>query len=52
MLNITSLTVFTRIMLLLLMYIGRIGAFTLFAIFLKDDNDTIVKLPEGNVLVG
>ena len=52
MLKVASLTMFTRILLIFLMYIGRIGAFTLFAIFFKEENDSVVMIPEGNVLVG
>ena len=52
MLEVVNLTVFTRIVLILLMYIGRIGAFTLFAVFFSEESDSIIKLPEGNLLVG
>lgn len=42
----------TKIIIIMLMYIGRLGALTLFDLLLKDANDTIVEKPEGKVLVG
>ena len=42
----------TKIIIIILMYIGRLGALTLFDLLLKDTNDTIVEKPEGKVLVG
>ena len=52
MLQVTSLSVFTRLLLIFLMYVGRIGAFTLFAVFFKEENNAIIQVPEGNLLVG
>lgn len=45
-------TVATKIIIIVLMYIGRLGALTLFDLLLKDRNDTIVEKVEGKVLVG
>ena len=45
-------TIATKIIIIILMYIGRLGALTLFDLLLKDRNDTIVEKPEGKVLVG
>ena len=45
-------TVATKIIIIVLMYIGRLGALTLFDLLLKDRNDTIVEKAEGKVLVG
>ena len=42
----------TKIIIILLMYTGRLGALTLFDLFLKDKNNSIVEKPEGKVLVG
>ena len=42
----------TKIIIIILMYIGRLGALTLFDLLLKDRNDTIVEKAEGKVLVG
>ena len=42
----------TKIILIFLMYIGRLGALTLFSLFLKDKNNSIVEKPQGKVLVG
>ena len=47
-----SAKIATKIILIILMYIGRLGALTLFDLLLKDHNDTIVNKPEGKVLVG
>ena len=44
--------VFTKIILTLLMYTGRLGALTLFDLFLKDKNNSVVEKPDGKVLVG
>lgn len=52
MLKVTDLTLFTRIFLILLMYIGRVGAFTIFAVFLEKKNGRMVQSPRGNMLVG
>lgn len=45
-------SVLTKIIIIILMYIGRLGALTLFSLFLKDKNNSIVEKPEGKVLVG
>lgn len=42
----------TKIILIFLMYIGRLGALTLFSLFLRDKNNSIVEKPQGKVLVG
>lgn len=42
----------TKIIIIFLMYIGRLGALTLFDLLLKDRNNTFVDKPEGKVLVG
>ncbi|MBE6530184.1 MAG: Trk family potassium uptake protein [Ruminococcaceae bacterium] len=42
----------TKIIITFLMYIGRLGALTLFDLLLKDKNNSIVQKPEGKVLVG
>lgn len=42
----------TKVIITILMYIGRLGALTLFDLFLKDKNDAVVGKPEGKVLVG
>ena len=48
----SSAKIATKIIIIILMYIGRLGALTLFDLLLKDRNDTIVNKPEGKVLVG
>ena len=45
-------TIMTKIIITLLMYIGRLGALTLFDLILKNKNNSIVQKPEGKVLVG
>ncbi len=42
----------TKIIITLLMYIGRLGALTLFDLLLKNKNNSFVQKPEGKVLVG
>lgn len=44
--------IITKLIIIVLMYIGRLGALTLFSLFLKDKNNSIVEKPEGKVLVG
>lgn len=44
--------VITKIVLIILMYAGRIGALTLFDALIKNNNDLVLKKPEGKVLVG
>ena len=45
-------TIPTKIIITFLMYIGRLGALTLFDLILKDKNNSIIQTPEGKVLVG
>lgn len=47
-----TLGVISKLILIFLMYIGRIGALTLFSLFFKRHNDLILKNPEGKILVG
>lgn len=42
----------TKIIIIILMYTGRLGALTLFDLLLKDKRNSIVEKPEGKVLVG
>lgn len=51
---ITGVTtsVFTKIIISFLMYVGRIGAFTLFSLLVKEQKGITLKKPEGKVLVG
>lgn len=42
----------TKIIITILMYFGRLGAMTLFDLFLRDKNNSAVEKPEGKVLVG
>lgn len=42
----------TKLILIFLMYIGRLGALTLFSVIMKDRNDSLIEKPEGKVLVG
>ena len=42
----------TKIIITFLMYIGRLGALTLFDLILRNKNNSIVQKPEGKVLVG
>ena len=52
-LNITAnAMVFTKIILIFLMFFGRLGALTLFNLFLKDKHTSIIEKPDGKVLVG
>ena len=44
--------VFTKIVLIFLMYSGRLGALTLFSLFIADRNDNIIDEPKGKLLVG
>ncbi|MDD7735350.1 MAG: potassium transporter TrkG [Bacilli bacterium] len=45
-------SVFTKIILIFLMYSGRLGALTLFSLFIVDRNDKIIDEPKGKILVG
>ena len=52
-LGITSqASVLTKIILIILMYFGRLGAFTLFDLLFKDKTSEMLRKPEGKVLVG
>lgn len=42
----------TKIIITFLMYVGRLGALTLFDLLLRDKNNSIVQKTEGKVLVG
>ncbi|MCH5171850.1 MAG: Trk family potassium uptake protein [Erysipelotrichales bacterium] len=42
----------TKIILIVLMYFGRLGAFTLFDLLFKDKTSEMLRKPEGKVLVG
>lgn len=42
----------TKLILIFLMYIGRLGALTLFSVIMKDRNNSLIEKPEGKVLVG
>ena len=42
----------TKIIITILMYVGRLGALSLFDLFLHDKNNSIIEKPEGKVLVG
>ncbi|MCH5179866.1 MAG: Trk family potassium uptake protein [Erysipelotrichales bacterium] len=45
-------SVLTKIVLIILMYFGRLGAFTLFDLLFKDKTSEMLRKPEGKVLVG
>ena len=45
-------TIFTKLLLTFLMYIGRLGAFSLFDLIFKTNNKVLLEKPEGKVLVG
>lgn len=42
----------TKIILIFLMYAGRIGALTLFDALIKNQKDLVLKKPEGKIMVG
>ena len=44
--------VITKVIIIILMYIGRLGALTLFDLLLRDKKNPVVSNPEGKVLVG
>lgn len=48
----SSLTVFSKIVLIVLMYLGRIGAFGLFYLIFRKNNKHLIAYPEGRILVG
>lgn len=45
-------SVLTKLIIAFLMYVGRIGAFTLFSLLVKEQKGITLKKPEGKVLVG
>ncbi|MCR5741635.1 MAG: Trk family potassium uptake protein [Gammaproteobacteria bacterium] len=45
-------SIFTKIVLILLMYAGRLGALALFSVFFNAKNEYLLNEPEGRVLVG
>ena len=47
-----SCGVFTKIILTLLMFTGRLGALALFSLFMKKHNENILDEPQGRVIVG
>ena len=47
-----SLSVFSKVIIIILMFAGRIGAFALFDLLIKDKGSDIVSMPEGRILVG
>lgn len=44
--------IMTKVILILLMYAGRIGALTLFDALIKNQKDLVLKKPEGKIMVG
>ncbi len=44
--------VFSKIILILLMFTGRLGALALFSLFMKKRNENILDEPQGRVIVG
>lgn len=44
--------VMTKVVLIILMFAGRIGALTLFDVLIKNHKDLVLKKPEGKILVG
>ena len=48
----TKASALTKIVLIILMYLGRLGAFALFDLVFKDKTYKMLKKPEGKVLVG
>lgn len=42
----------TKVILILLMYAGRLGALALFSVFIKEKNEHILGEPKGKVMVG
>ena len=47
-----SAGIITKIILILLMYAGRLGALALLSVFVKGKNEYILEEPKGKVLVG
>lgn len=47
-----SACLMTKVILILLMYAGRIGALTLFDALIKNQKDLVLKKPEGKIMVG
>jgi len=44
--------ILTKVILIILMYAGRLGALTLFNVIIKDKKNSLIEKPEGKVLVG
>lgn len=44
--------VITKVVLIILMFAGRIGALTLFDVLIKSHQDLVLKKPEGKIMVG
>ena len=44
--------IITKIVLIILMFAGRIGALTLFDVLIKSHQDLVLKKPEGKIMVG
>lgn len=49
---VSKSAVLTKIILILLMYLGRLGAFALFDLLFKDKPGEMLRKPDGKVLVG
>lgn len=47
-----SAGVITKLVLILLMYTGRLGALALLAVFVTEKNENIIEEPKGRILVG
>ena len=47
-----SAGVITKLVLILLMYAGRLGALALLAVFVTEKNENIIEEPKGRILVG
>ena len=48
----SSLSIFSKIVLIVLMYLGRVGAFGLFYLIFRKSNKHLIAYPEGRILVG
>ncbi len=44
--------IITKVVLIILMFAGRIGALTLFDVLIKSHQDLVLKKPEGKIMVG
>ncbi len=47
-----NFTIFSKIVLIILMFIGRIGGFTMFMMLSKKQSETPVKKPNADILIG